>query len=344
LTALAERYDQPGHPFNFLGNMAYGQWGEWHTMRSKYPWPSREAKHNRLAQLVNLYADTFQHLDLAISYCFDTFIFGPDGDRFRQWSRFFEQIAHDDPADFLYRQGLDVALERGYLLGRHGFIDGLAYTDRVIMEAEWRRRALYAEANWSYLDVVNHGTHGTLDENIDIMLEWHSNYAHFYMDAASYRRAMREDQPRFARGLEPGGLGYRLALSQVAFPDRARPGQLLPLRQRWVNRNVGRCYRRHPLRLYLVDSAGEAVYAESDTAFDPTSWVRGESYDVTSVFHLPKDLPSGTYELRVALADWDGRPALRIATEGSDGEMRYRIGRLTVDPLADRGNRWDLGW
>jgi hypothetical protein len=344
LTALAERYDRPENPFNFIGNMSYGQWGEWHTMWSKYAWPSRRAKHDRLAQLVNLYADTFNHVDLAISCCFDTFLFGPEAEPFKRWPTFFEQIAHDDPADLLYRQGLDVALERGYLLGRHGFIDGMAYTDRVIMEAEWRRRAFYAEANWSYLDVVNHATHGTVDENIEVMLEWHSNYGHFYMDAASYRRAMAEDESRFARGLEPGGLGYRLALTQAAYPDSVRPGQLLLLRQRWLNHNVGRCYRRHPLRLYLVEPTGRTAFAKTDTSFDPTAWVRGETHEMTSMFQLPADLPPGTYDLRVALADWQGRPALRLGIAGDDGEKRYRLGALTVDPSVDRHNRWDLGW
>jgi hypothetical protein len=344
LAALADRYDKPGNPINFLGNMAYGQWGEWHTMWSKYPWPSRKAKHDRLAGLVNLYADTFQHTDLAISCCFDTFIFGPEGEPFTRWPTFFEQIAHDDAFDLLYRQGLDVALERGYLLGRHGFIDGMAYTDRVIMEAEWRKRAFYAEANWSYLDVVNHGSHGTVDENVDVMLEWHSNYAHFYMDAVSYRRAMAEDRGSFERGLEPGGLGFRLALAQAAYPDRLRPGQLLLLRQRWQNLNVGRCYRRHPLRLYLINADDETVYAETDTSFDPTGWVRGETYEFTSVFHLPQDLPAGRYDLRVALADWEHRPALRIAIEGDDGQRRYQLGTITIDPAADRSERWDVGW
>jgi hypothetical protein len=344
LAALADRYDRPDNPFNFIGNMSYGQWGEWHTMWSKYPWPSRKAKHDRLAGLVNLYADTFHHVDLAISFCVDTFIFGPEAERYARWPTFHDKITHDDPADLLYRQGVDVALERGYLLGRHGFIDGLGYTDRAIMEREWRKRAFYAEANWGYLDVVNHETHGTVDENIDVMLEWHSNYAHFYMDAASYRRAMAEDHIRFARGLEPGGLGYRLALTQAAYPDRIRPGQLLLLRQRWLNHNVGRCYRRHPLRLYLVNEGGDTVYAETDGSFDPTAWVRGETYELISVFHLPKHMLAGSYDVRIGLVDWEDRPALRLGIAGDDGEKRYRLGTVTVDSAADRSERWDIGW
>jgi hypothetical protein len=349
LTALAERYDRPRHPFNFLGCMGYGQWGEWHTMWSRYAWPSKQVKHDTLARIVNTYGDTFKHVDLAISYCFDTFNFDGHSPAGEAWGSFHDRVAHDDPEDFKYRQALDVALECGFLLGRHGFIDGLWYTDRVIMEAEWRRTALYAEANWSYLDVKNHGTHGTVDENVDVMLEWHSNYGHFYTDAAGYQRAMDEDAESFARGLKSGGLGYRLVLTEAAFPDQVRPGQLLLLKQRWANRNVGRCYKRHPLGLFLLDQAGREVYSEMDKSFDQTSWVRGQSYELTSIFHLPAGLPEGVYDLRIAMTDWEGNPALRLAITGDDanGYARrkcYRLGQVRVASDADRGDQWAAGW
>jgi hypothetical protein len=332
LTALAGRYDRTGHPFNFLGCMGYGQWGEWHTMWSNYHWPSKQVKHDVLARIVNLYANTFKHIDLAISYCFDTFNFTLEAQPSIRddWGAFRDRLAHDDLEDFKYRQALDVALPYGFLLGRHGFIDGLEYLDRLMVDAEWRRRAFYAEANWCYQDIKNHGTHGTLDENIDIMLESHSNYGHFYADAASYRRAMQEDAERFARGLESGGLGYRLVLTEAAFPDQLAPGQLLLLRQRWANRNVGRCYRRYPLKLYLTDPAGKEVYSEVDRTFDQTAWVRGQSYELTSVFHLPAGLEEGLYEVRIALVDWEGTPALRLSIAGGDEQKRYRLGVLRL--------------
>jgi len=344
LNALAARYDKPGQPFNFLGNMSYGQWGEWHTLWSHYLWPSERVKHDILANLVTLYADTFKHTDLAISCCFDSFNYA-DGPKDNQdhdtWRRL---VAQDDPQDFLYRQGLDVALERGYILGRHGFIDGILHTDRVIMEAEWRRRAFYAEGNWSYLDLKNHGTHGTVDENIDHMLEYHSNYGHFYVDAAAYRRIVAEDAERFARGLRPGGLGYRLVLAQAGYPDAIAPGQLLVIRQRWANRNAGRCYKRHPLKLYLIDSAGNTVHTDTDMAFDQTGWVRGETHEVTSVFRTPKDLPEGTYDVRLAMVGWDGAPALRLGVAGTDDQKRYSLGTLQVSEDADRSTHWATGW
>jgi hypothetical protein len=339
LEALADRYDKPGNPFNFLGCMGYGQWGEWHTMWSNYFWPSKQVKHDVLARVVNMHADAFEHVDWAISYCFDTFNIGtPQPPTRDDWRAFRRRIALDDPEDFKYRQALDVALGRGFLLGRHGFIDGLAYVDRVIMEQEWRRRALYAEANWSYRSVRQHGTHGTLDENVDVMLHWHSNYGHFYMDCESYREITPEDAASFERGLKSGGLGYRLVLTEASWPDELRPGTLLLLRQKWANRNVGRCYRRHPLRLYLTDTEGHDRYTEIDYSFDETGWVRGETYDAISVFHLPADLPEGEYDLWIALVDMDGKPQIRLAIAGDDGDKRSKLGKLHIGGPSTAGH------
>lgn len=335
LAAFAERYDRPHHPFNFLGCMAYGQWGEWHTMWSNYHWPSARRKHETLASLVETYAGSFEHIDLAISYCFDSFNIGQAAPPVRyEWDAFRDRLARDDPQDFKYRQALDVALEHGFLLGRHGFIDGLEYVDRQVMEAEWPRRALYAEANWSYTDVKNHKTHGTIEENIDYMLEWHSNYAHFYTDAVAYRRTIREDPAAFERGLSKGGLGYRLVLSEAAYPDQIDPGHLFLLRQKWTNQNVGRCYKRYPLKLYLIDSTGKTAYSEVDRSFDQTTWVRGQIYEYTSVFHLPPELPAGSYSVAIALVNWDGEPSIRLGIAGGDALKRYRLGMLAVHDSA----------
>lgn len=334
LEAVADRYDKPNHPFNFIGCMGYGQWGEWHTKWSNYYWPSKQVKHDILAKIVNLYADTFKHVDLAISYALDTFNIGtpvpPTNYSTEKFVAFSELIGRDDAEDFKYRQALDVAIARGFLLGRHGFIDRLQYIDRQIMEAEWLKRAFYAEGNWYYIDVKDQKTHGTFDENIDIMLEWHSNYGHFYTDAAAYRRSILEDTPALARGLQCGGLGYRLVLTEAAYPDPIAPGYLFLLRQKWVNRNVGRCYKRHPLRLYLLDSTNKTVFSETDQSFNQISWVRGQTYEHISIFHLPPDLPEGAYDLRIAMVSLDGTPTLSLAMADGDVEKRYRVGTVHI--------------
>ena len=337
LEALAQRYDKPDNPFNLMGCMGYGQWGEWHTMWSDYVWPSKEVKHEILAAIVEMYADIFQHCQLSISYANDTFHYGSQQHQSLSNlgpgvldDHFLRRLAAEDPEDKKYRQALDVALSRGFALARHGFIDGLSRTDRVIMEQEWQQRPMYAEANYSYASVNREGTHGTVAENLDVMCEWHSNYGHFYMDCEAYRSLVPEDILSFEQGLQAGGLGYRLVLTQATYPDTIAAGQLLLLRQSWENRNCGRLYRPHWLRLYLIGSEGRQRWSGVDWSFDATKWVKGKSCHVISVFQLAKDIEPGEYEVRIALVDSSGRPRIRLAVDGGDAELRYRLGEIRI--------------
>lgn len=223
-----------------------------------------------------------------------------------------------------------MAISKGFALARHGFIDGFDTWDKMTMQKYWKQNPMWAEGNWSYADLKNQKTHGSLDENLDVMLEWHSNYGHFYMDAESYKRAMREDQSSFARGLQSGGLGYRLVPTKMSWREELPAGRLFVIRQTWVNRNVGRLYLRHPLKLYLTDSEGNEKFSEVDRAFDETSWVQGESYAVISIFHLPKDLAAGVYDVRIALVDGSGKPRIRLAVQGEDSQMRHKLGIIRI--------------
>jgi hypothetical protein len=318
LTALAERYDKRDSPIVLWGAMGYGQFGEWHTLGSKYPWPSREAKHKVLAGIVNMYADVFHHRPSCVSYIHDT-----------------DVAQNKSLEDHMYSQALDVAVANGFALAFHGFIDGTSTFirfEKKVMETYWRQRPILSESNWSYTDVKNHRTHGTLDEYLEVYPAWHTNFAHYYMDADSYRRAMREDRAHFERGLQSGGIGYRLALTSASWPPALEAGHLFVIRQTWVNRNAGRLYVKHPLAVYLTDARGNVKLNRRDDGFDPTGWVKGETYPVISVIPLPKNLAPGEYDVRIALVDHAGKPRIRLAIEGEDSEMRYVLGKVVVLP------------
>jgi len=319
LAALAARYDTADSPVVMWGAMGYGQWGEWHVMWSHYPWPSKEAKRAVLKQIVEMYAEVFRVRPVIISYCFDD-------DR--------KEVTSLD--DFHYRQALDVALAHGFGLARHGFIDGLELYDRLTMEKYWRSAVMFAESNWSYQDVKNDGTHGTIEENIEVFAEWHSNYGHFYMDAASYRRALREDRAAFEDGLRSGGIGYRLVPLEASWPEELRARDLLMLKSTWVNRNTGRLYERHPLKVYLIDAQGREAFSATDGANSQTDWVQGQQYPVTTLVTLSKEIPPGTYDLRIAMVDASGRPVIRLAIEGEDAQLRYRLGTIRILPPRQR--------
>ena len=315
LSALAERYDKPESPVVMWGVMGYGQWGEWHTMWSHYPWPNRDSKHAVLSRIVQMYSEIFKAKVPCISYCFDSDL---------------KEVTSLE--DYMYRQALDLAVSKGFALARHGFIDGLGIWDKQVMESYWQKSPMLAEGDWSYSDVKDHGTHGTLEENFEVMLNYHSNFAHFYMDADSYKRAMREDRSSFEKVLRSGGLGYRLVLTSASWTEELPAGSLLLLRQHWANRNMGRCYRRFPLRLFLTDTAGNVKFQQSCAIFDPTRWVKGTDYPVTGIFALPKDLVPGIYSVRIGLIDESGKPRIRLGIEGIDSQLRYKLGTIKIIP------------
>lgn len=315
LQALASRYDKPDSPVIMWGAMGYGQWGEWHTLWSHYPWPNEQVKHDVLASIVDMYADVFKVRPVMISYC-------PDADQNQVTS------LHD----FLYRQALDVALSKNFALARHGFIDGLVLWDHLTMEKYWRTAPMLAEGNWTYTEVKDEGTHGTLEENIQVFEEWHSNYGHFYVDADSYKRIIKNDQAAFQDGLRSGGLGYRLVPLRASWPSSLHAGDLLVMHSTWVNRNSGHLYVRYPLRVYFMNAEGQERFSAPDRSFTETGWVNGEEYPVTTLLKTSDKLEPGTYDVRIALADASGKPAIRLPIEGEDSDLRYSLGKIQVLP------------
>jgi hypothetical protein len=314
VNSFAERYDKPGTPVIFLQVMGYGHWADWSTWYSHYPFPSMKAKHDLLAKIMDEYIHTIKHIQL--------FEFaGPDWDGQK-----------NNLEERMYGKALDVAVDHGFGLIWTGFIDGLDGWDRDEMEQYWQKLPIIAEDNWDYLEIKDQRIHGTLDENLDVALEYHANLAHYYVRSTTYQRAMHDDRANFERGLKSGGLGYRLVPTSLRWPSEVPAGNLLLVRQTWLNRNVGRLYVQHPIKLYLTDPQGTEKFSEVDTSFDERSWVRGRDYSLISVFHLKKDLPPGLYDVRIALVDAEGKPQIRLGIEGADRELRYRVGEIRILP------------
>ncbi|MGA7415502.1 MAG: DUF4832 domain-containing protein, partial [Bryobacteraceae bacterium] len=315
LDEFAKKYDKPQTSVEFLQVMGYGHWADFATWYSHYPFPSPKAQHDLLAQLMHMYTGTFHYVRL--------FEFaGTDWNK-EQFKTLEAQI---------YTKALDVALANNFGLIWTGFIDGVGGWDRDLMNQHWKQHSVIAEDNWDYLELKDQGTHGTLDENLDLMLEYHANLAHYYVRSTTYARAMKEDRTNFERGVSEGGLGYRLVPKDLSWRSELPAGDLLAVKQRWVNRNVGNLTVLHSLKVYLTDRKGQERFSEIDSSFDPRSWIKGESYVQTSVFHLPKELAPGDYDLRIALVDADGKPRIRLAIQGGDDEKRYKIGTIHILP------------
>jgi Domain of unknown function (DUF4832) len=314
LNSFAANYDKANSPFIFMQIMGYGQWADWATWYSHYPWPSDAIKHEHLSKIVALFTSTFKTIPLLIPYMGD-------------WDN--QTVKTLD--DHLYRMAINEALKADTGLIFTGFIEGLSaqpWTEPTT-ERFWRQRALVGEG-WSYQEIKKDGTHGTLDENLDGALEYHTNLFHYYVDSGVYPAAIRDDKAHFERGLKRGGLGYRLVLAEASWPQRLRAGQLLVIQQKWRNRNVGRLYVRHYLRLFLLSAKGDEKFSFTDNNFDPTPYVDGQEYSHLTECHLPDNWPPGTYELRIALVDRENQPVIRLAIAGEDAKLRYSLGTVQI--------------
>jgi hypothetical protein len=233
-------------------------------------------------------------------------------------------------AEAMRRQALDLAAARGFAFARNGFIDGLGGWPDDLMNKYWSDHQLIGEGDWSYEQMKKDRTHGTMAEHVDAFARFHSTYAHLYMHAASYQQAMKEDCGEHERALKAGGIGYRFALTSATWETTLAPGQTLMLRQEWVNRNRSWCVCPYRLKLYLLDAGGKDAWSEVDRAFDPRPWLGGTTNRVESAFPLPAKLKLGTYELSLALVDESGTPRVRLAIEGGDARLRYRLGSVLI--------------
>jgi hypothetical protein len=321
LTTYRQRYSHPGSAVSVNHVMGFGDWGEWHTMWSHYPWPDRKTKRRVLLDVIRTYLQVFapdapedaKLPELGIAHVYD------------------EDCPGNTPLDeALRRQALDLAVAKGFTLSRNGFIDGLSGWPQDLIKRYWAANPTIAEANWTYDQVKDHKTHGTVREHVDSFLKWHSAYAHMYMHAASYQRALRQDRSELERGLRTGGLGYRFVPLSVSWNNGLGPGDQLVFKQQWANRNVSRCAKPFRLKVYLARADGITVYSGIDSEFDPRSWVAGKVYDHRSSFRLPPGLPAGDYTLRIALVDEWGDPRVRLGIEGGDAQLRYVLGKVRI--------------
>ena len=128
--------------------------------------------------------------------------------------------------------------------------------------------------------------------------------------------------------------GYRFALSLLNHDSAVRAGESLTLSTRWTNLGTAPAYQPRAVTWRLRGETSTVTLA-SDA--DIRDWLPGE-HEVVDTFSLPADLPTGVYQLEVALLDRDGtEPATtalaptQLAIEGRDAEGWYAVSELTVE-------------
>jgi hypothetical protein len=122
-------------------------------------------------------------------------------------------------------------------------------------------------------------------------------------------------------------LGYRLAVRQATYPERAARGQTMPVTMWWQNLGVAPPYRRWVIALQLRSAATEVVMAVDG---DVRTWLPGDAL-VEQAVAVPADLPTGAYSVAVALLDRASQlPKIALANDGRRADGWYELGPIEV--------------
>jgi hypothetical protein len=97
---------------------------------------------------------------------------------------------------------------------------------------------------------------------------------------------------------------------------------------KWSNVGVARLYARYGLELSLLGAQGKVVERRL-TAVDPRSWLPGE-ISCEGTIDVDAGIQPGVYGIGLALVDSGGRPAIRLAIEHPQVDLRYSIGEVIV--------------
>jgi hypothetical protein len=122
-------------------------------------------------------------------------------------------------------------------------------------------------------------------------------------------------------------MGYRFILRRLEYSKMVKPGAMMPVHLWWLNAGVAPIYGEYDLAMELRSPTKAATIR---IPVDVRKWLPGDAVFDGTVY-VPDDLPSGAYEVRIAMLDpLTGKPAIRFAIEGRQGDGWYAMGSITV--------------
>lgn len=316
---LGARYD--GHPvLDHVDLGSVGWWGEWHMSRSSHaPMPTLETQR----KIVDAYLAAFPKTPLLMLIGG-----GP-------------MLKHA------------IARGTGWRADCLGDLGGFSKTwchmrmayPKMLPEADaldaWKTAPVAWETCWDMRKWVDEGW--SLRFIFNYALALHGSYINNKSAPLPPGDEVRQEVERFLRRL-----GYRLVLTQLRHPARARPGEPLRLAMKWQNLGSAPCYKPYRLAYRLSSGAGaERVVVGQVTV---NKWLPGEIelftaqffqqpadlppgpvYEVEDVVHLPADLAPGVYGLAIGVVDVDRlRPVVQLGIKGRDEAGWYALSKLEV--------------
>jgi hypothetical protein len=326
LAALAARYD--GNPnVEFIDIGTYGLWGEGHTHIS-----SRQDSLEIQKLHIDLHLKHFKNTLLCIS---DDF------------------AGHDQPGE-------------RFPITDYAFSKGVTIRDDSIL-VQPPPRAWYhagmAQLFWPELPVILEHDHiasskirGAWDGGLLLRAveEYHASFMSIHGFPREYLAENRETIDAINRRM-----GYRIMPVDISWPatvpiathpeaivahqDVTRhsdPGKNFKVRWSWANKGVAPCYTGGFPALTLKEKKGGIVSVLVDETFDVRNLKVGvpgkapvtahESTFIVGLFS-PVTRP-GDYDVFLSIGKRDGTPVIAMPLPDDDGQRRYRIGSIRLEP------------
>ena len=174
-----------------------------------------------------------------------------------------------------------------------------------------------------------HGSWGDGSLYLKAVEEYHASYVSIHWWPREFLDACRPLIERMNRRL-----GYRLQLVKATFPSRVIQRGVIDVDWTWRNAGVAPCLPGGFPCLTLTDAKGGIVAVMVDDALDARLLPEGEPDKAETrrsarAFHLPWNVPSGTYDAWVSVGTRTGTPSIALPLADGLGR-RYKLGRIAV--------------
>jgi len=290
---MAGRFD--GHPdMEFVDSASKGPWGEWSTWPVLGPLWARQA-------LTDCYTDYFKETPVLMGMFDDVEATKHAVSKGAGWR--VDCLGDMGGMSPLWCHMLD-----GYPLG----------IARAGVEDVWKTKPVSFEVCWTMGYWRDKGWDP--DFIFDQAIKWHMSTFNTKSSAVP-----DEHWPAVNRCLKR--MGYRFVLRKCLSGPKARRGAMMRFHMRWENTGCAPIYRKYDLALQLMSAAAALTMK---TNADITKWLPGDTFVDGGVF-VPSDLPTGKYDLRVAMLDrLSGLPKIQFANKGRAADGWYDLGSIEV--------------
>jgi hypothetical protein len=314
LAALARRYDgNPSVAFIDLGS--FGMWGEGHTGgSSRLDEPQTDIAVRRQ---IDLHLKHFKHTLLAIN----------------------DDVAGSSKPGRHFPL-TDYACERGLTLR----------DDSILVQApphSWYHSEM-AQEFWPTRPVIlEHEHYGSSKQrgawSGELLLKSVEDYHASYMSIHWWPHEELDENRAVIERINRR-LGYRLQLRSISWPAEISVNVPFQIETEWANAGVAPCYPGGFWALTLKDEKGGIVSVNVNEGFDlrrlqpgpperaPVERSAAEFIVGRMSGNIGPATKAGTCEVFISVGRRDGTPVIELPLPDSDGQRRYKLGRLRLMP------------